>query len=215
MELDLTHPIIQSFLLLSASAFIPILLVSATCFTRYVIVISLLRTALGLQQTPPNIVVISIALFMTVFTMTPVYHDVKESSYDLYKSGELTQSEAIDSGITVFSEFIISKTSEKDYYFIQNLRNQEDRQPDAEKTVLDDLATIIPAFMLSELKAAFQFAFVIFLPFLLIDLVVASVLMALGMIMLPPISISLPIKLLIFVLIDGWTLLVGSLIRGF
>ncbi|EGQ8315796.1 TPA: flagellar type III secretion system pore protein FliP [Vibrio cholerae] len=215
MELDLTHPIIQSFLLLSASAFIPILLVSATCFTRYVIVISLLRTALGLQQTPPNIVVISIALFMTVFTMTPVYHDVKESSYDLYKSGELTQSEAIDSGITVFSEFIISKTSEKDYYFIQNLRNQEDRQPDAKKTVLDDLATIIPAFMLSELKAAFQFAFVIFLPFLLIDLVVASVLMALGMIMLPPISISLPIKLLIFVLIDGWTLLVGSLIRGF
>ncbi|ENM5767543.1 flagellar type III secretion system pore protein FliP [Vibrio mimicus] len=215
MELDLTHPIIQSFLLLSASAFIPILLVSATCFTRYVIVISLLRTALGLQQTPPNIVVISIALFMTVFTMTPIYHDVKESSYDLYKSGELTQSEAIDSGITVFSEFIISKTSEKDYYFIQNLRNQEDRQPDAKKTVLDDLATIIPAFMLSELKAAFQFAFVIFLPFLLIDLVVASVLMALGMIMLPPISISLPIKLLIFVLIDGWTLLVGSLIRGF
>ncbi|ENM5732007.1 flagellar type III secretion system pore protein FliP [Vibrio mimicus] len=215
MELDLTHPIIQSFLLLSASAFIPILLVSATCFTRYVIVISLLRTALGLQQTPPNIVVISIALFMTVFTMTPVYHDVKESSYDLYKSGELTQSEAIDSGITVFSEFIISKTSEKDYYFIQNLRSQEDRQPDAKKTVLDDLATIIPAFMLSELKAAFQFAFVIFLPFLLIDLVVASVLMALGMIMLPPISISLPIKLLIFVLIDGWTLLVGSLIRGF
>lgn len=215
MELDLTHPIIQSFLLLSASAFIPILLVSATCFTRYVIVISLLRTALGLQQTPPNIVVISIALFMTVFTMTPVYHDVKESSYDLYKSGELTQTEAIDSGITVFSEFIISKTSEKDYYFIQNLRNQEDRQPDAKKTVLDDLATIIPAFMLSELKAAFQFAFVIFLPFLLIDLVVASVLMALGMIMLPPISISLPIKLLIFVLIDGWTLLVGSLIRGF
>ncbi|BDA01005.1 TPA: flagellar type III secretion system pore protein FliP [Vibrio cholerae] len=215
MELDLTHPIIQSFLLLSASAFIPILLVSATCFTRYVIVISLLRTALGLQQTPPNIVVISIALFMTVFTMTPVYHDVKESSYDLYKSGELTQSEAIDSGITVFSEFIISKTSEKDYYFIQNLRNQEDRQPDAKKAVLDDLATIIPAFMLSELKAAFQFAFVIFLPFLLIDLVVASVLMALGMIMLPPISISLPIKLLIFVLIDGWTLLVGSLIRGF
>ncbi|WP_217531910.1 flagellar type III secretion system pore protein FliP [Vibrio metschnikovii] len=215
MELDLTHPIIQSFLLLSASAFIPILLVSATCFTRYVIVISLLRTALGLQQTPPNIVVISIALFMTVFTMTPVYHSVKGSSYDLHKSGELTQSEAIDSGITVFSEFIISKTSEKDYYFIQNLRNQEDQQLDAKKTVFDDLATLIPAFMLSELKAAFQFAFVIFLPFLLIDLIVASVLMALGMIMLPPISISLPIKLLIFVLIDGWTLLVGSLIRGF
>ncbi|MEZ8082553.1 flagellar type III secretion system pore protein FliP [Enterovibrio norvegicus] len=215
MELDLTHPIIQSFLLLSASAFVPILLVSATCFTRYVIVISLLRTALGLQQTPPNIVVISIALFMTVFTMTPVYHDVKESSYDLYKSGELTQSEALESGITVFSEFIISKTSEKDYYFIQSLRSKEDMSSDIESSIINDLATLIPAFMLSELKAAFQFAFVIFLPFLLIDLIVASVLMALGMIMLPPISISLPIKLLIFVLIDGWTLLVGSLIRGF
>lgn len=215
MELDLAHPIIQSFFLLSASAFVPILLVSATCFTRYVIVISLLRTALGLQQTPPNIVVISIALFMTVFTMTPVFHDVKESSYDLYQSGEFTQSEAIDSGITVFSEFVISKTSEKDYYFIQSLRNQEDIAPSAEPSVINDLVTLIPAFMLSELKAAFQFAFVIFLPFLLIDLIVASVLMALGMIMLPPISISLPIKLLIFVLIDGWTLLVGSLIRGF
>ncbi|WP_318468250.1 flagellar type III secretion system pore protein FliP [Photobacterium leiognathi] len=215
MDLNLTHPIIQSFFLLSASAFIPILLVSVTCFTRYVIVISLLRTALGLQQTPPNIVVISIALFMTIFTMTPVYHDIKESSYDLYKSGEITESEAIDSGLETFSSFLISKTAEKDYYFIQSLREYKNSDNEVKESIVDDLTTLIPAFMLSELKAAFQFAFVIFLPFLLIDLIVASVLMALGMIMLPPISISLPVKLLIFVLIDGWTLLVGSLIRGF
>lgn len=212
MELDLTHPIVQSFLLLTASAFIPVILVSATCFTRYVIVISLLRTALGLQQTPPNVVVISIALFMSVFTMAPVYQDVKSSSYDRFQVGEITQQHAIEEGMSVFSEFLVSKTSEKDYYFIKSLRQQEQ---EAEVSPLSDLTTLIPAFMLSELKAAFQFAFVIFLPFLLIDLIVASVLMALGMIMLPPISISLPIKLLVFVLIDGWTLLVGSLIRGF
>ncbi|UTM58481.1 flagellar type III secretion system pore protein FliP [Photobacterium sp. CCB-ST2H9] len=210
MDIDLTHPIVQSFFLLTASAFIPVLLVSATCFTRYVIVISLLRTALGLQQTPPNIVVISIALFMSIFTMAPVYQDVKSVSYDKYLSGDITQQEAIEKGIDTFSEFLISKTSEKDYYFVKSLNSQQ-----TENETLLELTTLIPAFMLSELKAAFQFAFVIFLPFLLIDLIVASVLMALGMIMLPPISISLPIKLLIFVLIDGWTLLVGSLIRGF
>ncbi|GAB6260278.1 hypothetical protein PSSHI_05200 [Photobacterium sp. R1] len=165
---------------------------------------------MGLQQTPPNIVVISIALFMSIFTMAPVYQDVKSVSYDKYLSGDITQQEAIEKGIDTFSEFLISKTSEKDYYFVKSLNSQQ-----AENETLLELTTLIPAFMLSELKAAFQFAFVIFLPFLLIDLIVASVLMALGMIMLPPISISLPIKLLIFVLIDGWTLLVGSLIRGF
>ncbi|QUJ68527.1 flagellar type III secretion system pore protein FliP [Photobacterium sp. GJ3] len=210
MDIDLTHPIVQSFFLLTASAFIPVLLVSVTCFTRYVIVISLLRTALGLQQTPPNIVVISIALFMSIFTMAPVYQDVKSVSYDQYVSGDISQQEAIDKGVESFSEFLISKTSEKDYYFVKSLNTQQ-----IENEKILELTTLIPAFMLSELKAAFQFAFVIFLPFLLIDLIVASVLMALGMIMLPPISISLPIKLLIFVLIDGWTLLVGSLIRGF
>jgi len=194
------------------SAFIPILLVSVTCFTRFVIVLSLLRTALGLQQTPPNIVIIAICLFMTFFTMAPTYNDIKAVSYDRYQSGELTQPEAINTGLHEFNNFLLSKTDEQDYYFVRGLQN-ENLLNSVDGTF--ELLTLIPAFILSELKVAFQFAFVIFLPFLLIDLIVASILMALGMIMLPPISISLPIKLLIFVLIDGWSLVVGSLISGF
>ncbi len=186
---------------------------SATCFTRYVIVISLLRTALGLQQTPPNVVVISIAMFMSIFTMAPVFQEVKSVSYDEFTAGgSISQEKAIEDGVNVFTEFLVSKTSEKDYHFVKSLRRGEKEFGDSQ---IVELMTLIPAFMLSELKAAFQFAFVIFLPFLLIDLIVASLLMALGMIMLPPVSISLPIKLLVFVLIDGWTLLVGSLIKGF
>ncbi|CZF82632.1 Flagellar biosynthetic protein FliP precursor [Grimontia celer] len=213
MDLDFTHPIIQSFLFVTASAFVPLLLVSVTSFTRYVIVLSLLRTALGLQQTPPNIVVISLALFMSVFTMAPVYMDIKGESYDKYQDGMVSQEVAIDNGLSAFSEYLTSQTTEKDYYFVKGLSQDDSNSVDS--ILPNDLGTLIPAFMLTELKAAFQFAFVIFLPFVLIDLIVASVLMALGMIMLPPISISLPIKILVFVLIDGWTLLVGSLISGF
>ncbi|MBE1277714.1 flagellar type III secretion system pore protein FliP [Enterovibrio baiacu] len=213
MDIDLTHPIVQSFIFVTASAFVPLLLVSVTSFTRYLIVLSLLRTALGLQQTPPNIVVISLALFMSVFTMAPVYMDIKSESYDKYNEGIVSQDVAIDNGVSAFSEYLTSKTTEKDYYFVKSLGQSEDNS--AQSILPNELAVLIPAFMLTELKAAFQFAFIIFLPFVLIDLIVASVLMALGMIMLPPISISLPVKLLVFVLIDGWTLLVGSLISGF
>ncbi|HDY8068511.1 TPA: EscR/YscR/HrcR family type III secretion system export apparatus protein [Vibrio vulnificus] len=211
-NIDFSNPIFESFFYITISAFIPFLLVSVTCFTRYIIVLSLLRTALGLQQTPPNIVIISICLFMTFFSMAPTVYDIKEVSYDLYQKGTITQLEAIDKGLNELNKFLISKTEEKDYYFVKSL--QDDSISEISENSYK-LITLVPAFILSELKVAFQFAFIIFLPFLLIDLIVASILMALGMIMLPPISISLPIKLLIFVLIDGWTLIVGSLISGF
>lgn len=211
-EIDFSNPIFESFFYVTMSAFIPILLVSVTSFTRYVIVLSLLRTALGLQQTPPNIVIIAICLFMTFFTMAPTYSNIKMISYDQYQTGELTQPEAIDAGVQALNHFLLSKTDEKDYYFVKNLQNEAMAESNDDKF---ELLTLVPAFILTELKVAFQFAFIIFLPFLLIDLIVASILMALGMIMLPPISISLPIKLLIFVLIDGWSLVVGSLISGF
>lgn len=212
MNIDLSHPIIQSFFIFSITALIPLILVSATCFTRYVIVLSLLRTALGLQQTPPNIVIISMAIFMSMFTMTPLIGEIKQSSYDPFQKGIITQEESIDNGLSVFSDFLSRKVSDSEYDFVKSLAPEDDIDLDI---IGHDLSVLIPAFMLSELKAAFQFSFVIFLPFLLIDLIVASILMALGMIMLPPISISLPIKLLIFVLVDGWTLVVGSLIQGF
>ncbi|CAH7135835.1 Flagellar biosynthetic protein FliP [Vibrio chagasii] len=212
MDIDFSHPIVQSFFIFSVTALVPFLLVSATCFTRYVIVLSLLRTALGLQQTPPNIVIISMAIFMSFFTMTPVVGEIKKSSYDQFKQGLITQAESVDNGLSVFSDFLSRKVNDSDYDFVENL---SEREEDDYEIIGYNLSVLIPAFMLSELKAAFQFSFIIFLPFLLIDLIVASVLMALGMIMLPPISISLPVKLLIFVLVDGWTLVVGSLIQGF
>ncbi|MCG7489139.1 flagellar type III secretion system pore protein FliP [Vibrio sp. Of14-4] len=212
MSIDFSHPVIQSVLLFSLAALIPLLLVSATCFTRYVIVLSLLRTALGLQQTPPNIVIISMAMFMSFFTMTPLIGDIKQSAYDPYTRGEIIQEESIDIGLKTFSKFIYERVDDSDYDFIKNLTEESSQNFNI---IGYDLTILIPAFMLSELKAAFQFAFIIFLPFILIDLIVASILMALGMIMLPPISISLPVKLLIFVLVDGWTLIVGSLIKGF
>ncbi|MEZ8236015.1 flagellar type III secretion system pore protein FliP [Vibrio lentus] len=212
MNIDFSHPIIQSFFIFSITALIPVLLVSATCFTRYVIVLSLLRTALGLQQTPPNIVIISMAIFMSMFTMTPLIGEIKQSSYDQFKRGVITQEESIENGLSVFSDFLSRKVEDSDYDFVKSLSSENEDRFDI---IGHDLSLLIPAFMLSELKAAFQFSFVIFLPFLLIDLIVASILMALGMIMLPPISISLPVKLLIFILVDGWTLVVGSLIQGF
>ncbi|MYM60615.1 EscR/YscR/HrcR family type III secretion system export apparatus protein [Vibrio sp. OCN044] len=212
MSIDFSHPVIQSVLLFSLAALIPLLLVSATCFTRYVIVLSLLRTALGLQQTPPNIVIISMAMFMSFFTMTPLIGDIKQSAYDPYTRGEIIQEESIDIGLKTFSKFIYERVDDSDYDFIKNLTEESSQNFNI---IGYDLTILIPAFMLSELKAAFQFAFIIFLPFILIDLIVASILMALGMIMLPPISISLPVKLLIFLLVDGWTLIVGSLIKGF
>ena len=145
-------------------------------------------------------------------TMTPVVGEIKKSSYDQFKQGLITQAESVDNGLSVFSDFLSRKVNDSDYDFVENL---SEREEDDYEIIGYNLSVLIPAFMLSELKAAFQFSFIIFLPFLLIDLIVASVLMALGMIMLPPISISLPVKLLIFVLVDGWTLVVGSLIQGF
>ncbi len=189
----------------------PAILIAMTSFTRIVIVLSMLRHAFGMQQTPPNTVIISLALFLTLFNMLPSLKQIQNEAFQPYMDGQIETQEAIDRGIFHLRTFMVRQTREEDLMLMVDVAKAP--QP----TLMDDIDTIllIPAFMLSELKSAFQIGFVIFLPFLLIDLVVASVLMSMGMLMVPPMMISLPIKVLMFVLIDGWNLVVYSLLNSF
>ena len=189
----------------------PAFLIIMTSFTRIIVVLAILRHAFGMQQTPPNTVLISLALFLTVFNMLPVLKDVNERALQPYMSGELKAETAFEGSLEPFRNFMVSQTREKDIMLMVELSGGE-----APKTIDDvQTLTLIPAFMISELKTAFQIGFVIFLPFLLIDIVIASILMSMGMLMVPPMMISLPIKILMFVLIDGWSLGVGSLMSSF
>ncbi len=189
----------------------PALLISMTAFTRIVIVLSMLRHAFGMQQTPPNTVVVSLALFLTLFTMLPTLQAVKSDSFDPLLDGQLNTRPALEAGMGHFREFMIRQTREADLMLMVEVSDSE--RPGSVEDI--ETALLIPAFMLSELKSAFQIGFVIFLPFLMIDLLVASILMSMGMLMVPPMMISLPIKVLMFVLIDGWNLVVFSLVSSF
>lgn len=204
-------PVLRIFLVLTALSFLPALLVAMTSFTRNIVVLSLLRQALGLQQTPPNSVLLTLALFLTLFTMLPTVNAVRTVAYDPYIKGEISADNALDAGFAPVKEFMLRQTREQDLGVILEISSTP------VPTRVEDVAAVhlIPAFMLSELKTAFQIGFVIFLPFLLIDLVVAAILMSLGMIMVPPIAISLPIKIMLFVLIDGWGLIIRSLLSGY
>ena len=209
--LDNLAPELRVLATLTALSIVPALLIAMTAFTRIVIVLSLLRQALGLMQTPPNIVIITLAFFLTWFVMQPVFLEVKQSALIPFVNEQIPLSEALDKGFSPFRDFMISQTKEEDFAAVLSMANAT--VPNS----VNDVRTehLIPAFLLSELKTAFQIAFVIFIPFLLIDLVVASTLMALGMIMVPPISIALPIKIMLFVLIDGWSLVTQSLLSSF
>lgn len=189
----------------------PAILMSMTSFIRIVIVLSMMRHALGMQETPPNAVLVSLALFLTFFTMSPALTDVNKNALQPYFAGTLNTEQALQRGIGPLREFMVRQTREQDLALMVELAKAP--QP---RTV-DDIGMIqlIPAFMMSELRAAFQIGFVIFLPFLLVDLIVSSALMSLGMMMVPPASISLPLKVLLFVLIDGWNLIVRSLLGTF
>lgn len=196
---------------LTIIALIPSILIMTTCFTRIIIVLSCLRNAIGLQQTPPNQVLIGIALFLSMFIMSPVINKVNEQAYTPYKNGEITQQEALSEAIVPLREFMLKQTKTDDLNFFLNVNNSS--RP--EKT--EDISTlvIIPAFITSELKRAFLIGLLIYLPFLVVDMVVASTLMSMGMVMLPPTMISLPFKLMLFVLVDGWQLTFQTLITGF
>jgi flagellar biosynthesis protein FliP len=189
----------------------PAILMSMTSFVRIVIVLSMLRHALGMQDTPPNTVVVSLALFLTFFTMAPALQEVNAKAVQPYMAGKLKPEAAVSLAVAPLREFMVRQTREQDLALMVELAKAE--QPSTMEDI--SMVQLIPAFMLSELRAAFQIGFVIFLPFLLVDLIVSSALMSLGMMMVPPSSISLPLKILMFVLIDGWNLVVRALLGTF
>ncbi|MBE9532458.1 MAG: flagellar type III secretion system pore protein FliP [Proteobacteria bacterium] len=202
---------LQIMILLTMLTLLPAIILMMTSFTRFVIVFSLLRHAMGLQQTPPNQVLMGIALFMTFFVMSPVLSSVYTNAYEPYMADEITQQEALEKGIKPFRSFMLSNVGDKEIALFMDMSGRDDVKSYEEVPTL----MLIPAFIVGELRNAFQVGFVIFVPFLIIDMVVASVLMSMGMFMLPPIMISLPFKLMIFVLVDGWGLLIGSMVRSF
>jgi len=196
---------------LTVLALLPALLVSMTSFLRIIIVLSMLRHAMGMNETPPNTVLTGLALFMTLFTMSPVLQSVNEQALQPFMAGKLSVERGVEVGMAPLREFMVRQTREQDLALVVELSKAKPPRN------MDDISNVqlIPAFMLSELRAAFQIGFVVFLPFLLIDLVVSSILMALGMMMMPPTTVSLPLKILMFVLIDGWSLLLRALVGSF
>lgn len=202
-------PVLRVFLFLTALSFVPMALIAMTAFTRIVIVLSLLRHALGMPQTPPNSVLITLGIFLTLFTMSPVLEQTYDQAITPYLEQQIDTRTALEKGSQPIKEFMVRQTREKDLAAV--LRMAKAPAPQSFDEI--QLRHLVPAFMLSELRTAFQIGFVIFLPFLLIDVVVAAILMSLGMIMVPPVTISLPLKILVFLLVDGW-MLVGEALLG-
>ena len=203
--------VVQLLFILTVLSLAPAILMMVTSFTRIVIVLSLVRHALGTQQMPSNQIVIGLALFLTFFIMAPVWQQVNEEALKPYYEDRITGEEAFALASTPVKNFMLKQTREKDLALFVKL--SKEKRP--EKPADISLPVLIPAFVISELKTAFQIGFLIFLPFFIIDIVVASILLSMGMMMLPPIMISLPFKLLLFVLVDGWYLIVESLVRSF
>jgi flagellar biosynthesis protein FliP len=196
---------------LTVLAVLPALLVCLTSFLRTVVVLSMLRHAIGMNETPPNTVLIGLALFLTLFTMSPVLQKVNQDAFAPFMAGKLSMEDGYSKGVAPLREFMVRQTREADLALMVELSKAPTPQS------MDDISNVqlIPAFMLSELRAAFQIGFVIFLPFLLIDLIVSSILMALGMMMMPPTTIALPLKILMFILVDGWSLVLKALVGSF
>jgi flagellar biosynthetic protein FliP len=202
---------VQMLLMIGALSLIPAALFTLTGFTRIIIVLGFIRTGLGTPTAPPNQVLVGIALFLTIFVMAPTFSQVKKDAFDPLQKGQITQEVALKRAEGPMREFMFDQTRTKDIALFAGLAKL-----DKPKTRADiPTHVLIPAFVISELKTAFQIGFLIFLPFLIIDLVVASTLMSMGMMMLPPIFISLPFKILLFVLVDGWNLVTRSLVESF
>ena len=202
---------LQILLLMTALSFLPAFILMATSFTRIIIVLAILRQALGLQQSPPNRVLVGIAMTLTILIMRPVWTDIYEHAFVPYDQGNITLVQAFSIAEKPVRNFMLAQTHQSALEQMLNIANE----PKDQKVEDISFAIILPAFVISELKTAFQIGFMLFIPFLIIDLVVASVLMAMGMMMLSPLIISLPFKLMIFVLVDGWTMTVGTLSASF
>lgn len=201
---------LQILILMTALSFIPAFIIMCTSFTRIIIVLSILRQAIGLQQSPPNQVLVGLALIFTILIMRPVWTDIYDNAYQPYANGEKTLQEAMTIGEKPLRKYMLNQTQTKTLEQVTSIAGL-DKVQDSEIPFL----VLLPAYVLSELKAAFQIGLMIYLPFIVIDLVVASVLMSMGMMMLSPLIVSLPFKLLIFVLVDGWGMLMGSLAQSF
>ncbi len=197
-------------LLLTIASVAPSILLLTTCFTRFVIVLSLTRNAIGAQQLPPTQVLVSLALFLTIFVMRPIFLEINKTAVQPALKHEISTTQAVKTGFEPLKGFMLRQTNEKDLSLFVNLSG-EAKPSDASKV---PATTVIPAYVISELRHAFVIGFVIFIPFLIIDLVASSVLMSMGMVMLPPVFISLPLKLLLFILVDGWNLVIGSVVRS-
>lgn len=206
-----TASTVKILLMLTVLSVAPAILLLMTCFTRIVVVLSFVRNALATQQMPPNQVLIGLALFMTFFIMAPTLGTVNEKAVQPYLQGKLTQEKAFEAAEIPFKEFMAKQTREKDLaMFMQYMK-----APRPKSIQEIPLVALVPAYAISELKTAFQIGFMIFIPFLVIDMIVASILMGMGMMMLPPVMISLPFKILLFIMVDGWYLIVHSLLESF
>lgn len=202
---------IQILVLMTLLTLLPAAILSTSAFVRIIIVLSILRQALGTAQTPPNQVLLGIALFLTFFVMSPVISDIHQNAATPYIDGELSASEALSTGVVPLRRFMLDQTRDSDLQLFASIAGRGDI------TSVDQapLSIVVPSFMVSELKTAFQIGFLVFIPFLIIDLVVSSVLMSMGMMMLSPMLISLPFKIMLFVMVDGWALLLGTLASSF
>ena len=207
----LTERVIQLVALLTVLSLAPSILVMVTSFTRIVVVLSLLRTALGTATAPPNSVIISLALFLTAFVMGPAFQQAYDIGVKPLMNNEITTEQAFERSAEPMRAFMLKNVRDKDLHLFMDMS----REPRPDKPDDLSLRILVPAFMISELKRAFEIGFLLFLPFLIIDLVVASVLMSMGMMMLPPVVVSLPFKLIFFVLVDGWSLVAGSLVQSY
>lgn len=202
---------LQTLILLTSLTFLPAVLLMMTGFTRIIIVLSLLRQALGTQSSPPNQVLIGLAMFLTFFVMSPVLDNIYTEAYQPYTENRMSLEEAMEKGVVPLKNFMLKQTRESDLALFANMAGSTQMQSPADVP----LRVLVPAFVTSELKTAFQIGFAIFIPFLIIDMVVASVLMSMGMMMVSPAIVALPFKLMLFVLVDGWQLLLGSLVQSF
>ena len=203
--------VLQIFLLMTVLSIAPAILIMLTSFTRIVIVLSVLRQAMGTHSMPPNQIILGLALILTFFIMNPVWQKVNQEALQPYLDKKITRQQALETALKPIRAFMVKQTREKDLALLVKISKME--RP---KNINDvPISVLIPSFIISELKTAFQIAFMLYVPFLVIDMVVASVLLSMGMMMLPPIMISLPFKLMLFVLADGWNLIVGSLVKSF
>ncbi len=203
--------VLQIFALLTVLSLAPAILIMLTSFTRIAIVLSLLRQAMGTHQMPPNQIILGLSMFLTFFIMTPVWQDINKQALQPYLEKKITQKQALEKASQPIRKFMFKQTREKDLALLVSIADI--KRPKTANEV--PTSVLIPSFIISELKTAFQIGFLLYVPFLIIDIVVASVLLSMGMMMLPPIMVSLPFKLMLFVLVDGWYLIVGSLVKSF